>query len=106
MSQPNPFLSSGSSIGATETGRSVDTGQGWTWIAAGFELFQKQPVTWVAVTIVLVVAWLALALIALLGPIAMLLRTIAMFLLFSIFMGGLMIGCQALARGRALEMSH
>jgi hypothetical protein len=103
MSQPNPFLSSGSSnpsgASSMEGGRAVDAGQGWAWIASGFELFKKQPGIWIALVVVLFVIMLVLGLIPVLGA-------IATFLLLPVFTGGMMLGCQALQREGSLEMGH
>ena len=102
MSESNPFLSSGSSsAGSASTGepRAVDAGQGWAWIVSGFELFKKQPGIWVVIGIVLFVILMVLAFIPFLGA-------IAMYLLFPVFMGGLMLGCQSLARDGTLEINH
>lgn len=85
-------------------GRAVGAGQGWTWIADGFGLFKKQPGIWIAITVVLIVILLVLGLLSLLGAIATLLRVIATLLLLSVFMGGMMIGCQALQRDGSLEV--
>jgi len=86
--------------------RSVRAGQGWTWIADGFDLFKKQPGIWIAITVVLLVILLVVGSISLLGAIATLVRIIATLVLMSIFMGGLMIGCQTLQRGGSLEIGH
>lgn len=103
MSQPNPFLSPGSSNppGASlgEGARAVAAAQGWTWIASGFELFKKQPGIWIGIVLVLFVVVVILAFIPLLG-------TIATFLLMPVFTGGLMLGCQSLARDGPLEIGH
>lgn len=99
MGQPNPFLSSASNAASTEGGRSVEAGQGWAWITGGFDLFKKQPGMWIGLVVVLFVIVVVLALIPILGA-------IATFLLMPVFVGGLMLGCQALARGSALEMGH
>jgi len=88
------------------SGRSVRAGQGWTWIADGFDLFKKQPGIWIAITVVLLVILLVVGSISLLGAIATLVRIIATLVLLSIFMGGLMIGCQTLQRGGSLEIGH
>ncbi len=102
MSEPNPFLSSGSSSaasGSTGDARTVDAGQGWAWIVSGFELFKKQPGNWIVIAIVLFVIMMVLAFIPFLGA-------IATFLLMPIFTGGLMLGCQSLARNGTLEINH
>ena len=102
MSQSNPFLSSsGSASGSGPAGeaRSVAAGQGWAWIVSGFELFKKAPGIWIVIMIILFVIVLVLAFIPLLG-------SIATALLLPVFTGGLMLGCQSLARGGTLEINH
>ena len=102
MSEPNPFLSSGSSsAGSASTGEAhtVAAGQGWAWIMSGFELFKKQPGIWIVIGIVLFVIMMVLAVIPFLGA-------IATFLLMPVFTGGLMLGCQSLARDGTLEINH
>lgn len=80
-------------------GRAVDAGQGWTWIADGFGLFKKAPGMWIALVIVLFVILVVLAFIPLLGA-------VATFLLMPLFVGGLILGCQALQGGGELEVGH
>lgn len=103
MSQPNPFLSSGSggAPGSSpgEGGRTVDAGRGWAWITEGFELFKKQAGLWIGIVLVLFVIMVVLALIPVLGA-------IATFLLMPVFGGGLMLGCQSLQRDGTLELGH
>ncbi len=103
MSEPNPFLSSGSSgpagSGSTGDARTVDAGQGWAWILSGFELFKKQPGNWVVIAIILFAIMMVLAFIPFLGA-------IATFLLMPVFTGGLMLGCQSLARNGTLEINQ
>jgi uncharacterized membrane protein len=102
MSEPNPFLSSGSSAagsGSAGEARAVDAGQGWAWIVTGFEMFKKQPGNWIVIVIVLFVIMMVLAFIPFLGA-------IATFLLMPIFTGGLMLGCRSLARDGTLEINH
>lgn len=98
MSQPNPFLSSGSSS-AAEGGRSVDAGRGWAWITEGFELFKKQAGLWIGIVLVLFVIMIVLAVIPILGA-------IATALLLPVFGGGLMLGCRSLQRDGTLELGH
>jgi hypothetical protein len=82
-----------------EGGRAVAAGQGWAWITGGFDLFKKQPGMWIALVVVLFVIVFVLAFIPLFGA-------IAMFLLMPVFIGGLMLGCQALERAGSLDFAH
>ncbi|HKU69694.1 MAG TPA: BPSS1780 family membrane protein [Burkholderiales bacterium] len=102
MSQSNPFLSSGDSAsgsGPAGEARSVAAGQGWAWIVSGFELFKKAPGIWIVLMIILFAIVLVMAFIPLLG-------SIATALLLPVFTGGIMLGCQSLARGGTLEINH
>lgn len=101
MSQPNPFLSSGSPSGSSPAAEphTVAAGQGWTWIVSGFDLFKKNPGVWIVIMILLFVIMMVLAFIPVLGA-------IATALLLPVFTGGIMLGCQSLARGGTLEIGH
>lgn len=110
MSQMIPSKSSAkpspAGAGSTEGGRAVGAGQGWTWITGGFDLFRKQPDIWIANIVILLVTMLAVGSLSLLGAIATLVRIIATVLLLSVFMGGMMIGCETQQRGGSLEIGH
>ena len=80
-------------------GRAVGAGQGWTWIAEGFGLFRKAPGIWIALVVILFVILVVLAFIPLLGA-------VATFLVLPVFIGGLLLGCQALQGGGELEVAH
>lgn len=80
-------------------GRAVGAGQGWTWIAEGFGLFRKAPGIWIALVVILFVILVVLAFIPLLGA-------VATFLVVPVFVGGLLLGCQALQGGGELEIAH
>jgi hypothetical protein len=77
----------------------VAAGRGWQWLAEGFDLFRRKPVTWLALTIVLILLWLVSLVIPVLGPLLFNLLLPALF-------AGLMIGCRALENGERLEMAH
>jgi len=79
--------------------RQVAAGQGWQWIVQGFELFKKSPVIWLALWIILFLIALGLHFIPILGP-------LALYILWPVFVGGLMIGCQAQRNGEELEIAH
>lgn len=80
-------------------GRAVGAGQGWAWIAQGFDLFRKAPGIWIALVVILFVILVVLAFIPLLGA-------VATFLVVPVFIGGLLLGCQALQGGGELEVGH
>jgi uncharacterized membrane protein len=80
-------------------GRGVEAGQGWTWISEGFSLFMKNPLIWIVITVLLAVIMIVLNFIPFLGQ-------LAGHLLTPVFGAGLMLGCQALRSGGALEVTH
>jgi uncharacterized membrane protein len=82
-----------------EGGQTVPAGNGWLWIADGFNLFKMNPVVWIVNLIILVVIMIALALIPFLGA-------LGTYILLPIFTGGLMLGCHALTHNEPLEVGH
>jgi uncharacterized membrane protein len=80
-------------------GRAVAAGQGWSWIAQGWDLFKRQPGLWIGVSVALFVILLVLAFIPLLGP-------LANAVLWPVLSAGLLLGCRALAEGGHLEFGH
>lgn len=106
-SNPNPYGASASSLQArpheisnfVREGRVVEAGNGIKWLQAGFELFKRNPGIWIANVVILFVIFCVLAFIPILG-------SIATYLLFPIFGGGLMLGCSALDRGEEYKVDH
>ncbi len=80
-------------------GEAVPAGHGWTWIAAGWELFKRQPGTWILLLVVFVLISFLVALIPLLGG-------IATNLLWPVFAGGIILGCRELDEGGELAVGH
>lgn len=81
------------------SGRSVEAGQGWSWIMQGFELFKKAPGMWIAMVVILFLILLVLAFIPLLG-------TLAMCLLMPVFAAGLLLGARKLHDGGQIEITQ
>lgn len=79
--------------------RTVGSGQGWVWIAQGWNLFAKSPGIWIVNFMLTTIACLILLNIPFLG-------IIALPVLVTVLFGGLMLGCRALDRGEALEVGH
>ena len=105
MSEMNPYqppaipgagVAAGNFIAA---GRTVDAGRGWEWIAAGFDLFKKQPGAWILLLIVWMVCFVAISVVPGVG-------SIASVLLMQIVFGGLMLGCRAVENGERLEVEQ
>jgi len=80
-------------------GRAVPSGNGWQWIVDGFKLFKLNPGVWILNLIILLAISFALAFMPIIGP-------LAANLLYPVFVGGLMLGCQALSRDQPLEVAH
>jgi uncharacterized membrane protein len=80
-------------------GRRVEAGNGWTWIAGGFDLFKRQPGAWIALFIIYVVLSVAVGLVPLVG-------SVATILLLPVIFAGIAIGARTLDRGGELEVAH
>jgi uncharacterized membrane protein len=80
-------------------GQAVPAGNGWQWITAGWDLFKRQPGTWILLLIVFVLISILVALIPILG-------SIASNLLWPVFAGGILLGCRELAQGGELAVGH
>lgn len=72
---------------------------GWRWLAAGWDLFRRQPGLWVGLMLAFILINLVAQWIPFLGP-------LLMALLFPVFTGGFMLGCRALDGGGGLEFAH
>jgi hypothetical protein len=81
------------------TPRTVSAGNGWNWIADGFNLFLKNPGMWIVLTVLLVVGTMIIAIIPFLGG-------IAISLVWPVLIAGLLLGCRALDSGQPLELQH
>jgi uncharacterized membrane protein len=107
MNEINPYQPSPSAGARSVTevegyiagGRTVEAGQGWEWIASGFDLFKKQPGIWVLLFVVFAVCMILIGLVPLLGG-------IATALLGPVFGAGFMLGCRALEDNQELTIEH
>src|SRR5476651_1508190 len=105
MNESNPYQPPGSpaapasapAVAFSASGRAVDAGRGWEWIAEGFELFKKQPGTWILILIVFVACSIVMHLVPIIG-------SLANMLLMQVFLGGLMLGCRALDHGESFDV--
>ena len=79
------------------TGRS--TGDGLAWIVSGFKLFKQDIGAWIITMIVGFLVALVFNLIPIVGSIVSMLLTY-------IWVGGLMLGCQAAYEGKAFELKY
>jgi uncharacterized membrane protein len=80
-------------------GQSRPAANGWSWIAAGWELFKRQPGMWIAIILVLFVILVGAGLIPVVGG-------LAATLFGPVFAAGIMVGCKALDSGEDLELGH
>jgi uncharacterized membrane protein len=78
-------------------GRSVPAGNGLSWIGTGWSIFTQSPIAWIVCAVILIVISVVLGFVPILG-------SIISYILFSVFAGGLMMGCQAQHEGRPLEI--
>jgi len=80
-------------------GQSRPAGNGWTWIAEGWELFKRQPGLWIGMVLLAAVIFIAASLIPIVGP-------LATTLFGPVFAAGVMVGCNTLDSGGELELGH
>ena len=95
-SVPTPGDSAG---GFSAAARSVEGGRGWSWIAAGWDLFKAQPGMWILLMIVYLVFVILVSLVPFLGP-------LINMLIYPVIAAGMMIGCRAVENGQPLEVAH
>lgn len=72
--------------------RTVAADRGWQWIVEGFRMFRGQPLTWITMVVIMLLIWLAAAMVPLLG-------TLAINLVSPVFFAGLMLACRSADRG-------
>ena len=108
MSTPNPYAAPRAAVADATSpqqgnfvqgGHGVPAGNGWTWIADGWNLFKHQPGVWIGIVVVLLVISVVAAFIPIIG-------SIGMMVLFPVFTAGIMIGCRAIDEGGDLEFGH
>lgn len=92
-----PDLSSGE---YTYTGpKTCEVGDGISWISSGFALFKADPVQWIVTMIVGFIIFFVIQIIPIIGGIIGMLTTF-------IWIGGLMIGCQAIRDGKNFNIEY
>lgn len=79
--------------------RTVAANRGWQWIIEGFRMFRGQPLTWMAIVAVMLLIWLASAMIPLVGA-------LAIHLVSPVFFAGLMIACRNADLGQEPEVGQ
>jgi uncharacterized membrane protein len=79
--------------------RAVGAGRGLAWLAEGWALFLRAPLIWIAVSVIAIIVFMALAFIPVIGQLGTTLLSV-------LFAGGLMVGCRRLDRGGELTVGH
>jgi hypothetical protein len=80
-------------------GQSRPAGNGWSWIAAAWNLFKRQPGLWIGMWLLFVVILIGMSVIPLLG-------TVLTGVFWPVFVAGFAVGCRALDEGGELELAH
>ncbi len=96
---PLPTINGPRPTGGPITPRVVAAGAGATWWAEGWRTFTSQIGTWIGIVILYVVISMLLSRVPYIGG-------VAQWLLTPVFVGGIMLGCNALDRGERLRVSH
>ncbi|HUL95394.1 MAG TPA: BPSS1780 family membrane protein [Usitatibacter sp.] len=78
-------------------GQKVAASRGVAWLAEGWEGFLRAPGMWLATCLVFGVIWIVLSFLPLLNLVS--------GILGPVFLGGIMLGCDKLRQGHALELS-
>jgi hypothetical protein len=79
--------------------RKVSAGQGWRWIADGFELFKKNPLIWIVLFVIYFLILMVFTIIPVVGP-------LIMSVLAPVFAAGFMLACRDLENGNELELRY
>lgn len=74
-------------------------GDGWHWIAEGFDLFKQAPGPWIGMFIVFFIILMVMGFIPFIG-------SIAGMVLSPVFMAGFMLGCRSLDQGDGMAFDH
>src|SRR5688572_1524783 len=103
--QENPYLPPAARVEDAEIvhgnyidgGRAVPASRGWTWIADGWDLFRRQPGTWVLIALVFGVMFFSVSILPFVS--------IAAPILMPIFIGGMVLACERLERGEDIGIA-
>jgi uncharacterized membrane protein len=102
MDVPPPPPATASSTGAEGPApppRQLAAGAGTAWWTESWSIFCAAPWVWIAILVVFCVLSIALVLIPVVG-------SLVHSVLTPVFVGGVMLGCDALAKGRPLTIGH
>jgi len=96
---PQPSATIAAAAAGSPVPRQLSAGYGAAWWGEGWRVFAASPWVWLGMVIILLVIMFLLMLIPFLGG-------LAQTLLMPVFAGGIMLGCNALARGEPLRIGH
>jgi uncharacterized membrane protein len=80
-------------------GRTVPFENGWTWIAAAWDIFRRAPGVWIGMVVTLCVVYIVLAVLPVVGAIATIVAG-------PVFTGGLMLASRTLDQGGEVQFSQ
>jgi uncharacterized membrane protein len=80
-------------------GRTVPFENGWTWIAAAWDIFRRAPGVWIGMVVTLCVIYVVLAVLPVVGAIATIVAG-------PVFTGGLMLASRTLDQGGEVQFSQ
>lgn len=80
-------------------GRGVPAGDGWTWIAQGWNLFTRAPLMWIVSILLVLVAAIVMGLVPFIG-------SLAFQVLQAAIAAGFVVACRSLERGGEFELDH
>jgi hypothetical protein len=79
--------------------RVVEAGRGASWWAQGWRTFRSNLWTWIGIMLIFIIISMLISLLPFVGD-------AGHSLLAPVFIGGLMLGCRAIARGEPLRVAH
>jgi len=96
---PAPAISVPPPLSSPVNSRTVAAGRGSAWWSEAWRLFAAAPGPWLLIVLIGLVINFVLLVIPVVGH-------LAMQLLYPVFAGGLLLGCQAIDRGQPLTVNH
>lgn len=108
LDKNNPYSAPGANFDADPSnegrrfvpeGNAVGTDRAMAWFGQGFEQFKSSPGIWIGLVLLFFVAMMAMSIVPLLG-------SLAIYILFPVFFGGLMLGCRAWRNNEEVKIDH
>ena len=105
--EQNPYAAPQSDVTPVRNGdagemtgpHSVPAGNGWNWIAGGWNHFKQNPLAWIGAIVVWIIMMMAASIVPLIGP-------LAVNLLTPVLMAGFMLGADEQREGGNFELRH